>query len=143
MDQWILETQKFTDLTWGEMHGRKNNSENKDIVFTTYGTVSQSMEKNIVYGVSGRVVFDESHQFKSQDSKIVRACTNICADNRWCLSATPYRQGSFNNLHAQLSMLNVCPFEYQKNMFTHLLYQETPHTMDNVSNFIVDHKSQH
>ena len=144
MDQWILETQKFTDLAWGEMHGRKNTSENKDIVFTTYGTVSSKYGKeqeHSIWGVWKRVVFDESHQFKSQDSKIVRACTNICADNRWCLSATPYRQGSFNNLHAQLSMLNVCPFEYQKNMFTHLLYQETPHTqwiMSQISSLIIN-----
>lgn len=142
MDQWISETQKFTDLSWGEIHGRKNTSDGKDIVFTTYGTVSSKFSKESdIWGMWKRVVFDESHQFKSHESKIVRACSNICADYRWCLSATPYRQGSFNNLHAQLSMLNVCPFEYKINIFAHLLHKETPQTqwiMSQLSSLIIN-----
>lgn len=130
MDQWISETKRFTDLDWGEIHGRKDTSHDKDIVFTTYGTVSSKFGQidHTIWDGWYRVIFDESHQFKSHDSKTVQACSHIITTHRWCLTATPYRKGSFNNLHPHLTMLNICPFNCNVNFFSHLLYQETPQT---------------
>lgn len=131
MDQWIHETKRFTDLTYGEIHGKKNTYEDKDIVFTTYGTLSSKFANmsDPIFKIFDRVVFDESHQPKDHRSKRVRACAFLLAKYRWCISATPYRNSSFQGLHSQLSMLNVFPFDnYVTNFFTHIMCQETPQT---------------
>tara|TARA_B100000925_G_scaffold290870_1_gene277179 strand:+ start:8 stop:3001 length:2994 start_codon:yes stop_codon:yes gene_type:complete len=131
MDQWIKETERFTDLKIGEIHGKKCNYQEKDIVFTTYGTVSSKFQdlNHPIFSCFDRVVFDESHQPKDFRSKKIRACSFISASYRWCISATPYRESSFHNLHPQLAMLNVFPFDNDRvNYFTHIMCQENDHT---------------
>lgn len=130
MDQWISELTRFTDLTYGEIYGRKNDIEEavkKDVVFTTYGTLLSNYNKDSSSGLFlafHRVVFDESHQLKTHSSSTVAACWAVNASYRWCLTATPFRKGSFMNIHPQLKMLNVRPFTIRENWFRHLLERE-------------------
>jgi len=131
MDQWVKETERFTDLKIGEIHGRKCTYQDKDIVFTTYGTVTSKFTdlNHPIFDSFDRVVFDESHQPKEFRSKKIRACSYIHTTYRWCISATPYRESSFHNLHPQLAMLNVFPFDSARtNFFPHLMCQENDHT---------------
>lgn len=116
IDQWIHELQRFTTLTCGELHGKKTIEQciGKDVVFTTYGTLMSSYNKNYneqLFNMFKRVVFDESHQLKSHTSSTVRACYALNATYRWCLTATPIINDTIQNLHPQLKMLCVKPFE--------------------------------
>jgi SNF2 family DNA or RNA helicase len=130
IDQWIKELQKFTDLTYGEVHGRKNNIEDairQDVVFTTYGTLLSNYNKDMsspLFTAFKRVIFDESHQCKTYNSTTVAACYAVHASFRWCLTATPLRKGSFSNLHPQLKMLNIRPFQDQENYFKCIMERE-------------------
>lgn len=130
IDQWIKELKKFTDLTYGEIHGRKNNiveAMTKDVVFTTYGTLLSKYKNDVssdLFTGFRRVVFDESHQCKTFDSSTVAACYAIHANYRWCLTATPLRKGSFVNLHPQLKMLSVRPFHDNENYFRSIMERE-------------------
>ena len=113
IDQWIKETKKFTSLKIGEVHGRKDDlkkNEEYDIVFTTYGTlVSHYRRGGSLRREFDRVVFDESHTIKSPGTTS-RACTNLMARKRWCISATPFRDQIFKNIDLQLKMLKMLGF---------------------------------
>ena len=116
IDQWIFELQKFTTLTYGEVHGRKTIEKctGKDVVFTTYGTLMSAYNRNVsdpIFTMFKRVIFDESHQPKSHTSTTVRACYSVNALYRWCLTATPIINDTIQTLHAQLRMLCVKPFQ--------------------------------
>lgn len=116
LDQWISELKRFTDLTYGEIHGRNKDIskiKEKMVIFTTYGTLLSLYKNNScpeLFYHFDRVVFDESHKLKMPFSTSVSSCNAVIAPNRWCLTATPYRSGLVKNLHAQLRMLNVQPF---------------------------------
>ena len=71
-----------------------------------------------------RVVFDESHTIKSPGTTS-RACTNLMARKRWCISATPFRDQIFKkNIHLQLKMLKMLGFCDNK-MINALTYDPT------------------
>lgn len=143
IDQWIKELQRFTDLSYGEIHGRKKNIEDaitKDVVFTTYGTLlsnyNRDMSSSLFTGFR-RVVFDESHQCKTFNSRTVEACYCVHSAFRWCLTATPFRKGSFINIHPQLKMLSIRPFQDNENYFRSIMERE-----DDRSKWIVNRLSQ-
>jgi superfamily II DNA or RNA helicase len=142
IDQWISELQRFTDLTYGEIHGRKDTSNNKNVVFTTYGTVLSKFN-NFDTRIRGfdRVVFDESHQLKGFNSITVRACSRVYAKYRWCLSATPYRRGPLQNVQSQLCLLNIRPFSTYHDHLSGILGNETPQTkwiMSQLSSIVIN-----
>jgi len=127
IDQWIKELKRFTDLSYAEIHGRKNNMEEamkRDVVFTTYGTLASRVVSSLA--VCQRVVFDESHQLKSYTSSRVEACYSINARYRWCLTATPFRKGSFSNIQSQLKMLCIRPFQHNENFIKNVMESEDP-----------------
>jgi len=108
IDQWIKETRLFTNLTIGEIHGKKKVCNNDpDIIFTTYGTlVSHYKRGGYLRRDFDRIVFDESHTLKSTGTTL-DACIHTTASKRWCLSATPFRDGIFKNILYQMQMMNV------------------------------------
>lgn len=128
IDQWIQELKRFTNLSYAEIHGRKNKTEialQKDVVFTTYGTLAARSDKTDFFTNNfRRVVFDESHQLKTPHSSKVRACYEVNAIYRWCLTATPLRKGTFLNLHSQLKMLSVRPFHVSTPILKLVMEQE-------------------
>ena len=123
LDQWMSELERFTDLTYGEIHGRKKDISkvrDKMVVFTTYGTLLSLYKNNTcaeIFYLFDRVVFDESHKLKMPFSMSVTACNAVIAPRRWCLTATPYRKGRVVNLHPQLRMLDIHPFHKTNNYF--------------------------
>lgn len=129
IDQWIYELKKFTDLSYGEIHGRKtiDKCTGKDVVFTTYGTLLSAHKQDLssaIFTMFKRVVFDESHQHKSHMSSTVQACYGINASYRWCLSATPMMNNTIQNLHAQMKMLCVRPFEAERHYLKEIMEVE-------------------
>ena len=129
IDQWIKEAHRFTNLTIGEVHGRKKKLvDNPNIVFTTYGTlVSQYRRGGCLRRPWDRVVFDESHTLKSAGTT-VDACVSVNAYRRWCLSATPFVNGIFKNILFQLRILRVMGFSGNQ-MINSVTYD--PHTTQN------------
>jgi len=130
MDQWISELKRFTSLDYGEIHGRNKNVKKaleNDVVFTTYKTVMSIYNTGILSDMFwgfDRVVFDESHEMKMVGSKTVEACNAIQTTYRWCLTATPYRNGRIVNLQPQLRMLNIRPFHRDKKYLS-TIYKDT------------------
>jgi SNF2 family DNA or RNA helicase len=145
IDQWIQELQKFTTLSYGEIHGRKTIDKciDKDVVFTTYGTLMSTYNKNYndhLFNMFKRVVFDESHQLKSHSSSTVRACYALNATYRWCLTATPILNDTIQNLHAQLKMLCIKPFERDRQYLKEVMQIEEDHSkwiIHQITNIII------
>lgn len=110
LDQWKREiTTYLPEVTLTECYGRKKNLSG-DLVVTTYGTVRTMYQKNDFLTTFSRVVFDESHTLANATSVTTRACRSITAPCRWCLTATAISNNTFQSLEAQLSVLNVAPF---------------------------------
>tara|TARA_Y100000389_G_scaffold48198_1_gene43434 strand:- start:2157 stop:5084 length:2928 start_codon:yes stop_codon:yes gene_type:complete len=133
MDQWISEVNKFTSLTVSELYNTKRTVQDTDITVTTYGTLSsiyRDSEYNDVFVQFDRVVFDESHTIKTYHCNIANACKAVDAKYRWCLSATPFRKGTFKNISTQMKMLAITPFQTNRSPFhfvnTH--YTDLPRT---------------
>jgi len=114
IDQWISELKRFTHLSYAEVHGKKDMPETMpDVVFTTYGTlVSRNRAEHRMFYLCDRVIFDESHTVRTFHSSTATSCSCVIAKYRWCLSATPLREGSLMNISPQLKMLNVKPFRH-------------------------------
>ena len=144
IDQWISELKKFTHLSYAEIHGKKNKMAEaleKDVVFTTYGTLMARRNKTDFF-TNGfrRVVFDESHQLKTHNSSKVEACYEVNCIYRWCLTATPLRKGTMVNLHSQLKMLSLRPFNYNVNYLKTAMEVEDPRSkwiIHQLSNIII------
>lgn len=67
------------------------------IVITTYGTVasehnsaSKKKVKDALFNVRWwRIVLDEAHTIKNRATKNAKACFDLKANHRWCLTGTP------------------------------------------------------
>ena len=123
IDQWISELKRFTDLTYAEVHGRKDLPETMpDVIFTTYGTLlSKNRGEHKMFYMCDRVVFDESHKIKSFHSSTAVAAQCVVCKYRWCLSATPLREGPIMNISTQLRILNVKPFRQSESFLRHVV----------------------
>ena len=112
IDQWKIEIHKFIpSANVTEFYGKKKDSSG-DIVLTTYGTVLSVYKANASFHRIGRIIFDESHSIKSVTSMTCRACAEISAPYRWCLTATPIQNVAINSIVPQLCMLNCEPFTF-------------------------------
>lgn len=108
IDQWKYELKTFAPgLKVSEYYGRRK-SELGDVVLTTYGTLRQFHTVSVMKAYD-RVVFDESHVVKNQTSQIARACYNVRAKARWCVTATPYNE-NLVHFQSQLYLLKMQPF---------------------------------
>lgn len=107
IDQWKGEVERFApSLSMCEYYGRERRQD-ADVVFTTYGTLRAVFNDLKTFD---RVVFDESHIIKNPSSQRARACFNVKAKFRWCVSATPYNDNN-TQFQTQLRLLNVKPFD--------------------------------
>lgn len=116
IDQWKSEIKQFLpECNVTECYGRRKDLSG-DIVLTTYGTVRSMYQSNYEMhpGVQ-RIIFDESHSIKSLLSATCRACSNLKAPNRWCLTATPVQNMSYHTIVPQLSMLGCQPYQNSSN----------------------------
>lgn len=98
-----------------------------DVVITTYKMVKQHFnsrnkrakkkpsapdghKNNPIAGVRWfRIVLDEAHEIKNGDSLVAKACWELEAERRWCLSGTPV-QNKFDDLYSYLRFLRYRPY---------------------------------
>ena len=110
MFNWKNEINKFTpSLSMYIHHGGSRlkadlNSEENDIIITTYGTLRSDI-KHFTEIAFDYVVLDESQAIKNPSSKIAKAVCLLDAKNKLCLSGTPLQNNTFD-IFAQMNFLN-------------------------------------
>lgn len=82
----------------------KKSFETADIVFTTYGTLRNDIEK-LENEKFGCVILDESQVIKNPDSKTRKAVMTLNANQRFVLSGTPV-ENSLLDLWSQMDFVN-------------------------------------
>ncbi|EEU47462.1 uncharacterized protein NECHADRAFT_105989 [Fusarium vanettenii 77-13-4] len=120
-------------------HNRKTTTDELlkyDVVLTTYGTVAQELKKLDKYMEDNRgrnidmndktllvkcpllhpakakfyrIVLDEAQCIKNKDTKTAKACTQLRATYRWCLTGTPMMNGVLE-LYSLLNFLRIKPY---------------------------------
>ncbi|KAH8687414.1 SNF2 family N-terminal domain-containing protein [Tricladium varicosporioides] len=117
LDTWIEEVKKHilpNTLNTHKYHGPRKELDplkllNFDIVFTTYATVATEFRRgsNILHNINWfRIVLDEAHEIRHQNTLQFRAVSTMSSKIRWCLSGTPI-QNSLKDLEALVKFLRV------------------------------------
>ncbi|KAH8880490.1 hypothetical protein GQ53DRAFT_891050 [Thozetella sp. PMI_491] len=84
-----------------------------DIVLTTYHTLATELgkKKSALHRVGWyRIILDEAHIIRRPATKLYRACAELEARSRWCLTGTPI-QNRLEDIGALFSFLQVKPFQ--------------------------------
>ncbi|KAK5112333.1 hypothetical protein LTR62_004296 [Meristemomyces frigidus] len=103
--------------TYYMYHGAKRNRDldslaDYDIVMTTYDTAAADFKSKTgaLHAINWfRVVLDEAHTIRNQDTFNSKACIALSADRRWAVTGTPI-QNTMNDLAALVKFLRVEPF---------------------------------
>lgn len=90
-----------------------------DVVLTTYGVLSKEFERQALNQSSSlialyaiqwqRVILDEAHSIKNRATTYFKACAELTAKHRWCLTGTPI-QNSLDDLFSLLCFLQYEPW---------------------------------
>ncbi|KAJ3239466.1 hypothetical protein HDU81_005909 [Chytriomyces hyalinus] len=56
-----------------------------------------------------RVILDEAHLIKNKNTRSARACTQLTATHRWCLTGTPI-QNNIGELYSLINFLKIKPY---------------------------------
>ncbi|KAK0747369.1 SNF2 family N-terminal domain-containing protein [Apiosordaria backusii] len=126
MNSWFNEIEKHLDksLRITRYYGKERNVDpqiylDSDLVFTTYHTVAAShkeTDSSALFHIEWfRIVLDEAHLIKRQETTLFRAASQILANFRWCLTATPI-QNRLEELGSLIAFLRIDQLE-NKNIF--------------------------
>ncbi|KAJ3624714.1 hypothetical protein MTP99_018316 [Tenebrio molitor] len=116
MNQWEAEVKQTTDgsLSVNVHHGPRRETNAKslsryDLVLTTYGIVRSESNKNgAVTGVKWRrIILDEAHQIRNDESLTAEAVCRLSAQSRWALTGTPVHNKD-KDMYSMLKFLR-CP----------------------------------
>lgn len=90
-----------------------------DVVVTTYQVLASEHGacgdgpdglKKGCFGVHWyRVILDEAHTIKNRNAKMTKACYDVRAHYRWCLTGTPM-QNNLDELQSLIRFLNIKPY---------------------------------
>jgi SNF2 family DNA or RNA helicase len=126
LPQWQDEIQSKTNLTYNTYYGSGSNNattmrefHNVDIVLTTYGTIqgeaalrratASKKQPVLLQHEWLRVILDEAHCIKNTATLASKACCNLRAQYRWCVSGTII-QNSVEDLFGLLKFLHHEPW---------------------------------
>ncbi len=131
--QWEDEIQSKSSLTclayYGDQSKKKSGSTlcNFDVVVTTYGTLQSEYfsRKSAISANNGdatvssiaalfstsfrRVILDEAHFIKNPKTNVSKACCEIKAERRWCVTGTPF-SNSLQDIFGLLKFLKHEPW---------------------------------
>jgi len=81
------------------------------LVLTTYSTLSWDHQNaGVLHRLKWfRIILDEAHWIRNQDTKQFRAANSLHAERRWCLTGTPI-QNRLEDLGSLVHFLKVDPF---------------------------------
>ncbi|KAF2467496.1 uncharacterized protein BDR25DRAFT_374811 [Lindgomyces ingoldianus] len=128
MDGWLEEVSKHVApgfLKCSKYHGASKASETEildsDIVLTTYATlITDSSRNSILHRIHWfRIIIDEAHSIRHQQTKQFRAVVALSAKYRWCLTGTPI-QNELNDLGALVRFLRVPHLEGLSDFYSHI-----------------------
>ncbi|EKX47401.1 hypothetical protein GUITHDRAFT_69570, partial [Guillardia theta CCMP2712] len=66
-----------------------------------------------------RVILDEAHAIKNRKTRSHKACLQLMATNRWCLTATPL-QNDVDDIQSLLQFLRVEPLDTYSTWLQHV-----------------------
>lgn len=87
-----------------------------DIVLTTYSTAASefgdpSKKRNALASIQWfRIVLDEAHQIRTQNTQVFQACRALEAQRRWAVTGTPV-QNRLDDIGALVKFLRLKPFD--------------------------------
>ncbi|KAK4202170.1 helicase conserved domain-containing protein [Triangularia verruculosa] len=121
MNSWFAEITKHLDnsLRITRYYGKERDVDSQtyldsDLVFTTYHTVAASLKKKDTSALFRtewfRVVLDEAHLIKRRETRLFQAASQILANFRWCLTATPI-QNRLEELGSLIAFLRIDQLE--------------------------------
>ncbi|EMC96373.1 hypothetical protein BAUCODRAFT_472676 [Baudoinia panamericana UAMH 10762] len=121
MSNWQEQIQQHVQkgaLTFYNYHGasRTNDPEELakyDVVLTTYNTAAFDFNaKDRALGATNwfRIVLDEAHAIRNQNTAVSKACVDLAAARRWAVTGTPVQNG-LGDLGALIKFLKVRPFD--------------------------------
>ncbi|OJJ43211.1 hypothetical protein ASPZODRAFT_123900 [Penicilliopsis zonata CBS 506.65] len=121
INNWINEIRMHLEPGFKEFiyHGKKRSArrhkvKHADIVITTYHTLIAEFKTKTYSPLHRihwyRVVLDEAHIIRRQATKFWRACYELDANSRWCLTGTPI-QNRLEDIGNLFSFLRVSPLD--------------------------------
>lgn len=127
--QWEEEIQSKSSLSCLAYYGdrvkkiSKSTMASVDVLITTYGTLqseyfsipdansnsSLNITVSLFSTVFRRVILDEAHFIKNPKTNVSKACCNIIAERRWCVTGTPF-SNSLQDIFGLLKFLKHEPW---------------------------------
>ena len=93
------------------------------IVLTTYNTAASefSVKGKPLAAINWfRIVLDEAHQIRNQNTQVSKACCGLAAERRWAVTGTPVQNG-LGDLGALIKFLRIKPFDEGVHWATHII----------------------
>ncbi|KAF2686440.1 hypothetical protein K458DRAFT_470145 [Lentithecium fluviatile CBS 122367] len=128
MDGWLEEVSRHVSpgfLKCTKYHGTSKPTDTdileSDIVLTTYATlIADSSRNGVLQSIHWfRIVIDEAHSIRHQNTKQFRAVVALASKHRWCLTGTPI-QNVLNDLGALVRFLRVPQLDAASNFYTYV-----------------------
>ncbi|TKA82664.1 hypothetical protein B0A55_01475 [Friedmanniomyces simplex] len=119
---------KSNKLSYYNYHGSNRHQDldelaKYDIILTTYGTAAEDLKAKgkALFQVNWfRIVLDEAHGIRNQNTGVSKACIALTAERRWAVTGTPVQNG-LNDMGALVKFLRIYPFDHSHTWNTHII----------------------